>query len=115
MNTENIRQEIAAVVNDLIPDRVDEMFFLWGNILPIYSETNKAALEGLMGAGLADVIPQIMKQLSQLCMDYPDDFNGYLEFIKEAIDYMRGDSNNSPAVDTSELNEKVQEEKQKIN
>lgn len=100
-------------VKDLIPSRVDEMFFLFGNILPIYKTENRAALEGVMGAGLADVIPQIMKQISTLALEYPDDFNGYLEFFKEAIDYMRGDSNNSPAVDTSELNEIVQKEKTK--
>ncbi len=76
-------------------------------ILPIHNIENKKTINVAIGADIAELIPDIMQVLAQYCMKDLEAFDGYLEFIQESIDYMRGETDKLPDVDYSP--EKVKE------
>lgn len=82
----------------LIEDRVRECFWLFGLTLPISkSYTEKLTLA--FGSDVAKAIPEMMGIVEKLCMNNKEDFDGYLTFIEESIDYMRGYRDNLPQVE----------------
>jgi len=82
-------------------DKLDESFWLLGNILPIGDEKKRLELQAKLGTSikLDDFIQILMKSLSEICKQYPDEALGYLDFIKQSIQYTIGERKTAPEVD----------------
>ena len=85
----------------ILDNRVRQCFWLFMNTLPISKEYQKN-LQEAFGENTAKILPEIIVTVQNFCMKYPEDFDGYLEFVKQSIDYMRGDSDQLPEVDLNE-------------
>ncbi len=85
-------------MSELDPSRVKEMFWLFSKVLPIEKEQIKNC-EKVFGTDLTKLIPDLSLTLASQCGKYLEDFNGYLEFIKQATAYMRNESNEQPDID----------------
>ena len=48
------------------------------------------------------LLPQLFSKLGKICEQYPEDFDGYLEFILQSIKYMRGETDQLPDIETDE-------------
>ena len=90
----------------LIQNRVKECFWLFSQTLPIgQNQTNK--LIDTFGEDISKALPQLITKMSDVCFSYPEDFEGYLEFISEAIQYMKGETDDLPDVDVSDYNQMI--------
>ena len=78
--------------------KIREMFWLFGMILPIQDE-NKEAIKATLGHGLEEVIPDLMIVISQYCERNPEEFESYMQFLIEALAYMRNERKDHPAVE----------------
>jgi len=68
-------------------NRADECFWLFSNTLPI-GKNQTDNLVKAFGENLAPVLPELMSKFSKVCLQYPDQFEGYLELIKSMIEYI---------------------------
>lgn len=80
--------------------RIREMWWLFGYVLPLDTETHKEAIKLALGHGLEEIIPDLMIVVSQYAERNPEDFEMYCEFVVEALQYMRGETNKHPVTDT---------------
>ena len=80
--------------------RVDEFFWLLGNVFPMpESPEKKAKFEALTGGvKLETAIPQMLKIVSQLLLDNEEQAELWFRFFREGIDYMNEESNQLPEV-----------------
>ncbi len=96
----------------LIESRVRESFLMFSCIVPLGTKgtAERAAMEGMLGEKLDRVVPDLCDAIAQLCMLYPEQFDSILEFIKQSIQYMRGERDEKPEVDmdAKEINEWIQ-------
>jgi len=76
-------------------NRADECFWLFSNTLPI-GKNQTDSLVKAFGENLAPVLPELFSKFSKVCLQYPDQFEGYLELIKNMIDYIREETNINP-------------------
>jgi len=79
--------------------KIREMFWLFGMVLPLEGAENKEVIKATLGHGLEEIIPDIMVLISQYAERNPEEFESYMEFIKEALDYMRNEREDHPAVE----------------
>jgi len=79
--------------------RIREMWWLFGMILPIDSESNKEAIKVALGHGLEEIIPDLMIVISQYAERNPEDFEMYCQFVIESIAYMRTETDKHPVID----------------
>lgn len=86
------------MTNDLDPQRVKEMFWLFSKVLPM-GQDDKSKASQIFGVEFTKLIPDLALTLGSQCSKYLDDFNGYLEFIQQATAYMRNESNEQPVID----------------
>lgn len=70
-------------------DRLDESMWMLGNILPLGNAENRAKLRKKLGTTmpLDSFIGVLMKSLTEMCREFPAEAEGYLDFIKESIQY----------------------------
>ena len=80
------------MINNL---RAEECFWLFSNTLPI-GENQTDSLVKAFGENLAPVLPELMSKFSKVCLNYPNEFEGYLELIKNMIDYIREQTDVNP-------------------
>ena len=82
-------------------DRLDESMWMLGNILPMGSEQRRIELQKKLGLTIAldNFIGILMKSLVELCKNFPAEAEGYLDFIKESIQYSEHTRNEPPTVD----------------
>jgi len=87
--------------SNLDPIRVLDCFSLFGAIIPLGKKgsAERTALEAMMGNKMEKVIPDLMDAIRQICMLHPNDFDSYLEFIKQSIEYMRHQTNELPELE----------------
>jgi hypothetical protein len=76
------------------PKRIRDMFWLFTKVIPF--QQNKASK--VFGIDFIKLIPDLSLVLANQCIKYPEDFNGYLEFIKQATAYLRGETDEYPNV-----------------
>jgi hypothetical protein len=88
-------------MTELIKSRVDEIFFLFAKVLPIYGE--KAKTDKIFGIEFLQLVPDLSLTLADLCKKDLEFFDLYLDFIQQGIDYMRGVSNDLPIVDQNDF------------
>ena len=81
-------------------ERIREMWWLFGFVLPINDDSNKEAIKVALGHGLEEILPDIMVIVSQYAERNPEEFESYCEFIVEALAYMREERDKHPATDT---------------
>ncbi len=86
-------------MRELDLDRIREMFWLFGFVLPIEGASNKEAIKATFGHALEEFLPDLMIVLAQYCQRNPELFDMYLTFIQEAILYMRKETNKHPEVE----------------
>jgi len=84
-------------MSDLDPSRVKEMFWLFSKVLPIYGE--KAKTDKIFGVDFLELVPDLSLTIADLCKKDLDTFDLYLDFILEAIAYMRNETDDLPDVD----------------
>jgi hypothetical protein len=84
-------------LTELIKSRVDEIFYLFSKVLPIYGD--KAKSDKIFGIEFLQLVPDLCLTVSNLCKKDLEFFDMYLTFFQESIDYMRGVSNDLPDVD----------------
>jgi len=75
--------------------RAEECFWLFSNTLPI-GKNQTDNLVKAFGENLAPVLPELFSKFSKVCLNYPDEFEGYLELIKNMIDYIREETDVNP-------------------
>ncbi len=82
-------------------DKLDECFWMFGNILPLGSEENRKKLQQKIGVSmkLDSFISILMRSIVEIIKEYPEDAIGYLDFIKESIQYAEGERKEAPVVD----------------
>jgi len=90
----------------LIQYRVDECFWLLSMILPIGADQRKN-VEIAFGEDLSKALPKLFEGISKVCQQYPEDFDGYLTFVQQSIDYMRGYSDKRPEIDTEDYDKMI--------
>lgn len=78
--------------------RIRECFWLFSNTIPIQEKYRKN-LEEVFGKNFSEEIPKVIDIIAKVCIEYPAEFNGYLEFIKESIKYIREQRNELPEID----------------
>lgn len=77
--------------------RLDEMFFLFGLILPIDKDNpNTIALETILGAKLEKIVPLVLHGIGDSMKNNLPLAEGFLDFISEAILYIKGDTDDLP-------------------
>jgi hypothetical protein len=86
------------MTNELDPKRVQEMFWLFSKVLPL-DDTGKAQASQIFGVEFTKLIPDLALTLGSECSKYLEEFNGYCEFLIEAISYMRLETNDQPNID----------------
>jgi len=84
----------------LIESRVSEIFWLFGNILPIGKNQTQKLID-VFGEDVSKALPELFGKLGKIVHTYPEEFNGYCEFFIQAIKYMRGETDNYPDIDVS--------------
>ena len=76
-------------------DRARECFWIFSNTLPIgKNQTDK--LVKTFGENVSIIIPQLLSKIGQVCLTYPEEFDGYLELILKMILYIREDIDENP-------------------
>lgn len=87
--------------DELDLDKLDESFWMLGNILPLGSEENRKKLQQKIGVSikLDSFISILMKSIVEIIKEYPEEALGYLDFIKESIQYAEGERKNPAIVD----------------
>ncbi len=82
-------------------DRLDESMWMLGNILPLGSLEKRNELQKKLSISIAldNFIGILMKSLTEMCKEYPAEAEGYLDFIKESIQYSEHERNKPPTVD----------------
>jgi len=78
-------------------ERSRQMFWLLEFVLPI-SQAEKQGFK-ILGELPQEVIPSLLSASMQLCVKYPEPFAGYLVFLKQACDYIMGNSDQWPDTD----------------
>jgi len=86
-------------MRELNLDRIREMFWLFGFVLPIEGAQNKEAIKATFGHALEEFLPDLMIMLAQYCQRNPELFDMYLTFIQESILYMRNETDKHPEVE----------------
>jgi len=76
-------------------NRAVECFWLFSKTLPI-GKNQTDNLVKAVGENLAPYLPELFDKMSKVCLENPDNFEGYLELIKNMIDYIREDSDLNP-------------------
>ncbi len=76
-------------------NRAEECFWLFSNTLPI-GKNQTDNLVKTFGENIAPVIPELFQKFSKVCLTYPNEFEGYLELIKNMIDYIREQTDVNP-------------------
>jgi len=87
--------------------RVRECFWLFANTLPIGENQTKALIQ-TFGEDISKMLPELFEKLGRICRTYPEEFEGYLEFIQQSISYMRGESDKTPDVNTEDYEKMIQ-------
>lgn len=82
----------------LIESRVKECFWLFSLTLPI-SKSYQKKMSAVLGDDIVKIIPQLLQVIADICNKNPEEFAGYLEFVGECYDYMRGYRDNIPQVE----------------
>ena len=82
-------------------DRLDESMWMLGNILPLGTPEKRIELQKKLGVSIAldNFIGILMKSLTEMCREFPAESEGYLDFIKESIQYSEHTRNEPPTVD----------------
>ena len=89
--------------------RVDECFWLFANTLPIGENQSKKLVEAF-GEDVSKLLPELFGKLGSVCSQYPEEFDGYLDLIKNMIAYMRDETDTNPI----EYLDMVNEEQEKL-
>jgi len=76
-------------------NRADECFWLFSNTLPIGTNQTDNLVKAF-GENLAPVLPELFSKFSKVCLQYPEEFEGYLQLIKHMINYITEESNENP-------------------
>lgn len=87
----------AIIDEDLFfKDRITEVFFMFSLILPIYNKEERVAIRGITGYDMAEFIPQYFLDVAIACNKDKDKFQVYARWIRDAITYALGESNDLP-------------------
>ena len=76
---------------------------MFANILPIYSEYQRATCRATLGSDIAIIIPQFFQDITRYAIKHPDSTKSYFKFLHEATGYALGYSDKRPEVQTSDL------------
>ena len=76
-------------------NRADECFWLFTNTLPI-GKNQTDNLVKAFGENLAPVLPELFSKFAKVCLQYPEEFEGYLVLITNMISYIREETNINP-------------------
>jgi len=84
--------------DEIDPKRVMDMFWLFSKVLPV--DRKQASI--IMGVDFVKLIPDIALVMGKQASKFPDEFNGYLEFIKQATAYIRNETDEQPNIDQNQ-------------
>lgn len=90
----------------LIESRVAESFWLFSNTLPIGEKQSQRLIQAF-GEDISKMLPELIQKFVQVCKTYPEEFEGYLDFISQSISYMKGESDKMPEIDVSDYNQMI--------
>ena len=82
-------------------ERFDESMWMLGNIFPLGSPQKRIELQKKLGINIAldNFVGILMKSLVEMVKAYPEEAEGYLDFIKESIQYSEHEIDSPPIVD----------------
>lgn len=90
----------------LIENRVKECFWLFAQTLPIGEKYRKTLIQNF-GEDISKELPRLISKMGEVCFSYPEEFDGYLEFIIQSIKYMRGETDEMPEIDADDYNRMI--------
>ena len=85
-------------------ERLEEVLFMFSQILPLGNLEKQAKLQKNLNLqmSLEDTLGILMKAIHTMMKENPAKALGYLDFIKQAIQYTFEERNDLPEVDNSE-------------
>ena len=91
--------------------RANECFWIFSNTLPIgKNQTDK--LVQTFGQNVAVILPDLLSKLGKVCLTYPEEFEGYLEYIQQMIKYIREETDVNP-IEFIEINQEERDQMMK--
>jgi len=104
-------------LTELDPKRVSEMFWLFGHVLPIYESHHLKNCETAFGVKFTKMIPDLALSIGSMARNNLEFFDLYLDFILEAVKYMRCETNDQPTIDQNqeELSKVMKQSIEKFN
>lgn len=81
--------------------RLDEMLWLFSTIFPHPNEEDTKKLQTIMGLTMPfdDFIGIMLRSVGEMIKQYPDESLGYLDFISQAIAYLKKETDEYPEID----------------
>ena len=76
-------------------NRARECFWLLSNTLPI-GKNQTDNLVKTVGENLAPYLPELFEKFAKVCIENPEDFEGYLELVENMIHYIREETDKNP-------------------
>ena len=76
-------------------NRLEECLWIFSNTLPI-GKNQTDQLVKTFGENVAVIIPQLLSRIGKVCLENPEDFEGYLQLIEHMIKFIREESNENP-------------------
>jgi len=85
-------------------NRLDRVLFLFGSILPIGNNEKQLQLQKSMNMNISidQAISILMRAIHSMIKENPEAGAGYLDFIKEAIDYVFENREDLPEIDSTD-------------
>lgn len=83
--------------------KIEEMYWLFMKILPINSPKYQEKIKQGLKFNIVPLLPEIFGLLSQYSNLNKQTFEMYLEFLNEAIQYMKGNRDNWPETEQTEF------------
>jgi len=83
---------------ELDPNRVREMFWLFSKVLPLGSEDENVNKK-IFGISVAGILPDLAQTIGHEATKNLEMLDEYFDFIIDAINYCRNETNDQPVVD----------------
>ena len=68
-------------------------------LLPLDKQENIDAMDAILGQGFTKEFPIFMKSIADSMMNYPEELEGWLIWVQQAIDYSLGKRNDYPEME----------------
>jgi len=94
--------ESLPISKEEMSKRIDECFLDFSLCLPIYEEDTRRNVKMMLDLDTSELIPEWFHDLGTACKIWMPQFIPYLDYLYQAIPYIKGTSNVRPPIDADE-------------